>query len=126
MIKYIITLMLCLSFSAYADDVTQVVSKLSMSKAEYEKTYLFKHNFPNSSFSDISNELTYTYNRYAGCDWKLVHDGKKVITVQHNCGTITSIFNIVVKKTKADIIKEIETLNLTVSEDVQDDIDNEN
>lgn len=77
------------------------------------------------TYDDKTSKATFHLNQAIGCGWKLVHDGKNVITVQNNCGRMTTEHTIVTAKDKAAILAEIKALGLAVSDNVQEQIDME-
>ena len=121
---FIMLIMLALPLMAFADDITITAktSEKAMSKADAEKLMLLTDTI---RYDEKTGIRSYDYNEAKGCGWKLVHDGKRVVTVQNNCGIMTTMHTIVTAKDKAAILKEIDLLGLTVSDDVAEQIEME-
>jgi len=130
--KYIFfALMIAVSAPCLADEIARepaiVLSETqkatTISQKDVEKTAVYDTAYIN--YDSKTSQCAYTLKRARGCGWKLVHDGKRVVTVQNNCGIMTTIYTIVTAKDKAAILKEIDRLGLKVSNDVAEQIEME-
>ena len=66
-----------------------------------------------TSYNSLTRELTIKQKEVSGKDWRLVHDGKKVIDLFKGQGITYTLEKCVEFKTETEALKEVERLGLT-------------